>query len=216
MGNFRETPATRTRSPDQAAPDGADGHALAPLPDQAGAGLDQLERQGACRILGAPGSGPARTALARPALEGLFRVDRKNHRGDRRPDSCASSHPCRPQAHQWAVGTPPLIALHLGVRTTNQILTAGSEQGLRTSHDHGFRSKTHRADQQAAHQKQRDEAPAVVQCALCRSLLSSANAHRHHHTKERRHDLLKWVWLCPPCHRSVHQHPAQSRKTGLL
>ena len=67
----------------------------------------------------------------------------------------------------------------------------------------------------ARYREMKKDAPNVVRCSACRSLLAKQDAHPHHVNGRHGARLLDFVWVCPQCHTWIHDNPEAAKKIGL-
>lgn len=61
------------------------------------------------------------------------------------------------------------------------------------------------------------EAPIIVTCTRCERSAVRKNMDPHHtHGRATPESMVRFIWLCRPCHNWVHNNPNEARKAGLL
>jgi hypothetical protein len=53
-------------------------------------------------------------------------------------------------------------------------------------------------------------------CKKCKQRGPKKGMDPHHTSGRQGPSLLVYVWVCRPCHRHIHEFPAQAEKEGLL
>lgn len=66
------------------------------------------------------------------------------------------------------------------------------------------------------YQMRKSEAPLELECADCTAPWMKWNMEAHHPAGRMGVNILRFVWLCPPCHRAIHHKSKWARQTGRL